>query len=195
MATGGSKRMAARWWLWTLSLALLSALPASGAELVPGDILVLACTNGPCISPERQIIRVDPDTGEQTIIASGGLLARPTGMAMDDTGQILVVDKGPATNDYPIAMVYDGKIIRIDPATGAQTMVAEGGLLLNPRSIAVGPNGDLYVLNQWGTTSGVGLDQLVRINPTTGVQTLLVSDYVDPPAPRVIHSDGLGRLL
>ena len=106
-------------------------------------------------------------------------------------GHPVRVDLGPV-DDYNT--VYDGRVISIDPASGAQTLVASGGLLLNPRSIAVGPSGNLYVLNQLGPTMS-GLDQLVTINPGSGVQTLLVSNFVDPSTPHEIQTDGLGRLL
>jgi len=176
-------------------VALLCMFPAYGATLAPGDVLVLGCTDGPCAGSELKVFRVHPDTGERTLLASGGRMVNPTGLALDAAGQIFVVDGGPVISDWPSQMIYDGRIIRIDPATGVQTLVSSGGLLLNPQSLAVGPSGDLYVLNHWGGSSGVGLDQLVRINPTTGVQTLIVTDFVQPPAPKKMRFDRFGRLL
>jgi len=176
-------------------VALLCMFPAYGATLAPGDVLVLGCTDGPCAGSELKVFRVHPDTGERTLLASGGRMVNPTGLALDAAGQIFVVDGGPVISDWPSQMIYDGRIIRIDPATGVQTLVSSGGLLLNPQSLAVGPSGDLYVLNHWGLSNGIGLDQLVRINPTTGVQTLLVNDYSIPPSPREIRSDPFGGLL
>ena len=62
-------------------VVLLCAFPTSGAELVPGDILVLTCSDASCDIPEKQVVRVDPDTGERTILTSGGYLTRPSGLA------------------------------------------------------------------------------------------------------------------
>lgn len=57
---------------------------------------------------------------EQAVVASGGMLADPQGLAVQSDGQVLVAD---AT----------GKVVRVHPGTGAQTLVASGGLLSSPR--------------------------------------------------------------
>jgi hypothetical protein len=64
-------------------------------------------------------------TGNQHAISSGGQLKAPADIATEANGQILVAD-----------MAGD-KLIRIDPKTGDQSVVAQGGLLTGIRSVEV----------------------------------------------------------
>ena len=57
------------------------------------------------------VLRVDPATGEQTEIASGGVLSGPTGLVIDRDGAIWVSE------------LFDDALVRIDPTTGAQTAI------------------------------------------------------------------------
>jgi len=72
-----------------------------------------------------KVIHVDPATGHQHVISSGGHLQAPVDIAVDANGKILVVD-----------LVGD-KLIQIEPTTGAQTVIAQGGLLVGIRSVEV----------------------------------------------------------
>ena len=59
--------------------------------------------------------------GTQTVVSEGGNLVGPVGIAVDDNGQLIVGDPytiNPASQD-----LYDGGVIRIDPSTGAQTLL------------------------------------------------------------------------
>ena len=90
-----------------------------------------------------RILRVDGLTGNQTVVSTGGYLVGPVGIAMDAKGQLIIGD--PYTvNPLSLDLVnggYDGAIVRIDPATGEQTLLARGqGGYLNPRGVAVVPN-------------------------------------------------------
>jgi sugar lactone lactonase YvrE len=58
-----------------------------------------------------QILRVDPATGEQTLVASGGDLKYLTEIEIDRDGSLLVSD------------LFDGVIVRVDPTTGAQQTI------------------------------------------------------------------------
>ncbi len=84
-----------------------------------GDILVADASAG--------VIRVDPVTGAQTIVSSGGLLQSIHSVAVEANGDIVVADTGAAA------------VIRIDPVTGAQSIVSSGGTLGWPWGIAVVP--------------------------------------------------------
>jgi len=57
------------------------------------------------------VLRVDPATGEQTEIASGGLLSGPSGIAIDRDTALWVAE------------VFADAVVRIDP-TGAQSAIA-----------------------------------------------------------------------
>ena len=66
----------------------------------------------------------------------------------------------------------DGRIIRVDPASGAQAVVSAGGELVDPAGIAVAPDGTLFVVENVGV--GPARDPaVVRIDPATGAQSVV----------------------
>ena len=118
----------------------------------------------------RAVIGVDKATGAETIVSSGGHFVSPSGIAVSSDGHLLVVDHGfgqgdpamsirrPATStschqeidlQAPIGIAVDGhgnilvadmaadKLLRINPASGVQSVVVQGGLLAGIRSVAV----------------------------------------------------------
>jgi hypothetical protein len=67
--------------------------------------------------------------------------------------------------------------VRVDPSTGAQTVVASGsrgGLLSRPFGITGTASGNLVVVN-YHSTAGAPPGTVVTINPRSGSQTLLAS--------------------
>jgi DNA-binding beta-propeller fold protein YncE len=115
------------------------------------------------------LIRVDPLTGRQSLLSSGGSFFDPTGVAVGHGGQLWVVDSRAPDND--------GAVIRVDPATGAQSVVSTSDELDVPFGIAVRPDGRLVVTNRM--TPGpllpncLPLGKLVRVDPIGGAQALL----------------------
>jgi hypothetical protein len=82
------------------------------------------------------IVRVDIETGAQKLLAVGDNLLKPVGITLDLDGQLIVTD--PYTINPASPNLYDGGIIRIDPQTGAQTLLARGqGNIVNPGSVTV----------------------------------------------------------
>lgn len=61
-----------------------------------------------------QLILVDPVTGAQTVISSGGILVDSTGVTLDANGVLLVAD-----NNSGILGGATGSIISVDPVIGA----------------------------------------------------------------------------
>jgi sugar lactone lactonase YvrE len=85
-----------------------------------------------------RVIQIKRRSGAQTIVSEGGHLAGPVGVAVDGDGSIVVGD--PYTTDPAGADPYTGAVIRIDPLTGDQTVLARGqDGFVNPRGIAVVP--------------------------------------------------------
>jgi DNA-binding beta-propeller fold protein YncE len=137
-------------------------------NLVVADIGVPNRTDG-------AVIRVDPLTGRQSLVSSGGEFFDPAGIAVAPDGQIYVVDNRAPDND--------GAVIRVDPRTGAQTLVTErsgepGRRELDlPFGIAVERDGNLVVSNR--VSPGPipvpchALGKVVRVNPLTGVQDVV----------------------
>ena len=71
-----------------------------------------------------QVVHVDARRGTQTVISQGGFLMRPMGISVDNDNQLVVAD--PYTINPESANLFDGAIIRINPATGGQTLVSRG---------------------------------------------------------------------
>jgi DNA-binding beta-propeller fold protein YncE len=142
------------------SLVVLSVVRhASAVTLHPGDLIVADSEHH---SLSGCILDIDPQTGVQTVISSGGRLVQPTGVAIDPVGNIFVSDFGGIDNN-------SGAILKIDAATGAQTVISSGGSLDGPTSVQLDPNGQLLV------TQEGNFGALLRIDPTTGAQTVITS--------------------
>jgi len=105
------------------------------SPLLPGDVVWL---DGE--SPlNTRIVKIDPITGEQSVFASGGLLAdgSSTDLAFDANGDLLV------------AQGVNRRVLRIDRETGEQAIVSAGGLLSEGGGffgIAVEPDGNILRL-------------------------------------------------
>src|SRR5205085_11337372 len=82
-----------------------------------------------------------------------------------------------------------GAVLRVDPDTGAQSVVAIGadqpGFFSVPFGVAVAPNGDIFV---------VDAQKVVRVDPATGAQSL-VSQGGLLAAPYGVAVAGDGTLL
>ncbi len=72
-----------------------------------------------------RIVHVDASSGVQTAVAQGGSLVGPVGIAIESNGQIIVAD--PYTINPASVNLFEGGIVRIDPATGSQELLARGG--------------------------------------------------------------------
>jgi RTX calcium-binding nonapeptide repeat (4 copies) len=72
-----------------------------------------------------------------------------------------------------------GAIVRVDRASGAQTIVSSGGQFGNPTGVTVGPAGELFVADA-DALGGNGA--VFRIDPATGAQQVISSGgaFVQP---------------
>lgn len=149
-----------------LGIAVIAAPgPASAVALAPGDLLVTDVASGGGLIGDGFLVHVDPDTGDSTIVVDFNGTnphGQPQGIAIDASGDAL------------LGMNEDAQILRVDPVTGAQTLVSSGGFLSFPIGIAVGSAGDLVVAEATN-------DAIVRVDPVTGAQSLIASG-VDPMA-------------
>src|SRR5688572_22730092 len=82
-----------------------------GTGLKPGEIFYADSGNA---VEGGFIIKVDPATGGQTVVSSGGNLVQPFDVKLDAQGRLIITDTG-----------LPGALIRIDPATGQQTVIKE----------------------------------------------------------------------
>src|SRR5690606_29489374 len=101
-----------------LSSAGLLEEPTGVAIAPDGGVYVMDRAHG--------LVKVDPATGMQTLITAGNLFRDAYGIAIDATGNIYIADSGfkPTSPGSPVNMA--GQILRVDPETGAQTVIAEG---------------------------------------------------------------------
>jgi hypothetical protein len=95
----------------------------------------------------------------------------PIGVAVQANGAILVVDLNAGTNSQ-------GALFEVDPATGSRTVLSDFGVGANqgvdPRGVAVQPNGTILVVDAGAGTNGQGA--LFVVFPDTGNRTVL-SDF------------------
>ncbi|HLH23883.1 MAG TPA: NHL repeat-containing protein [Chloroflexota bacterium] len=142
----------------------------TGVAIAP-DGTVYVVDNSCCASGHGAVIRVDPVSGAQTILAdaltppaSTSYLLSPWGMAVAHNGTIYVSD------------LING-IIRVNPATGQQTLVSQGQFLNNPMGITITADGNVFVADSACCTGANG--GIIKLDPTnTNVnanQTVLVS--------------------
>jgi len=131
---------------------------ALGAD---GSIYV---TNGGCgCSAVPRVIRINPTTGQQTVVAENGLLVAPAGIAIGPNGLIYVTD--PQYVDGSGI----GAVIRVNPALALasnQTLIASSnGVFSRPVGLAFGPDGMLYVVDQFCCASGTfGFGGVIKVN-------------------------------
>ena len=177
--------------------------PAKG-DLNVGGAVTLAngsyCLHNLSISG-GSVIRVDPLTGRQTRVSSGGLFFDPAGIAVSPSGGVYVVDNLAPNND--------GGVIRVDPRTGAQTMIStngKGGNLFDlPFGIAIDRDGSLVVANRVSPNDLAQCllrGRVIRVDPSDGDQTL-ISESGNPldlfddllSLPLGVAVDRAGRIL
>ena len=149
--------------LFTSTAALVAISAASTADAVvlqPGDFILATLT------PE--IFAVDSLTGTPTVVASGPPLIRTVGVAIDASGDIFV------TSFRFVGTTVPSNIVRIDPVTGKQTLIADSddvdGFLQSPAGFVIDANGDLLVGDPGGSRA-----EIIRVDPATGAQTVVVA--------------------
>ena len=152
----------------TVVVAVLATqgAPAQAASSAP---FVVYTANSNVAGPV--VLRANPATGAVSEVSrngrQGGLFVHPYDVAVEPGGSLVVVDMGAFVTDRR-TRAPDGAVIRVDPASGRQTLVSRGGALIDPAGIAIGPGGFLYVVENVGVNGSPGV---IRINPVSGAQT------------------------
>jgi sugar lactone lactonase YvrE len=167
-----------------ITTAGLLQSPADFVLHPDGRILVADRVNG--------VIAVDPGSGSQSVLTSGGLFAggELQGIAVEPGGTLVVTLAFPAGGGVPA-------VVRVEATGGAQTLVSSGGSLEFPKGIIVGADGALYVcepsspgLGPTGYTYG----SVIRVSASDGAQTSrYVSDLFSGPE-EIAYSLFDGRL-
>jgi DNA-binding beta-propeller fold protein YncE len=157
--------------LGAAALALLAAVArADGGALAPGEIVV-ADRGGTGIA--GALYRLAPDGVPRRIVTTEPL-SLPTGIAVDRDGTLVVAD---GRRDEP------GRVVRVDPRTGAVTTIADGWPLLAPFGVAIEDDGDVLVADldagsrlDFPTGSLAGTGAIYRLPRGLGVPILLSID-------------------
>jgi hypothetical protein len=118
-----------------------------------GNIIVADPNATP--SGRGALIKVNPVTGLQSIISQdspdlGPHFHNPTGLAIETNGNILVIDSTTGPRNI-------GAIVRVDPSTGIQTEISNGGKFHHPTGITIGSDGFIYVTQTSGFNGRGGI--------------------------------------
>jgi hypothetical protein len=157
-------------------LAALALLLVPGTALAaPGDAWIAYVANSVVTkqsAPAPVILRADPVTGGLAEIsrngAQGDLFRHPYDIAVAGDGSLLVADMGAYAT--PTDRTPDGRIIRVDPVSGSQSVVTQGEHLVDPAGLALAPDGLVYVVENVGTSGSPGV---IAVNPATGAQSVV----------------------
>jgi PKD domain len=170
---------------------VLAALMAPGAAIAaPDDPYVVYSANN--FADGAVILRTDPGTGSLVEISrngpQGGLFQAPFDLAVEGDGSLLVADMGQLCTPQQPRCADDGRIIRVDPLTGRQSLLAGGPPLVDPAALAVGPNGDIYAADNFEADDG---GAVIRVDPATGAKTVISEgNLLDLPFGILMDRDG-----
>ena len=170
---------------------VVAALMAPGAALAkPDDPYVIYSANN--FADGAVILRTDPGAGSVVEISrngpQGALFQAPFDLAVEGDGSLLVADMGQLCTPQQPRCADDGRIIRVDPLTGRQSLLAGGPPLVDPAAVAVGPNGAVYVADNFEADDG---GAVIRIDPTTGAKTVISEgNLLDLPFGILVDRDG-----
>ena len=158
-------------------------LPTGGSIAIEHDGRVL-------VTDDHQVIRIDPVTGNQTVVRE--FAQRVRGVAVRNDGAILVRTKGEGT--------VKPKLVKVDPFTHVATTISIGGFLsATSGSAGLAMEDGIFVVSAENGSA----ESVVRINTFTGKQEQLlrrgvteVNDVtvfgvqqIPPPPPPVAVSD------
>lgn len=125
------------------------------------------------------VVKVDAD-GNQTLISGGSSSSWTGGIVVDASGTPFISE-----------IYYYNAIFRIDPITGAQSILTQYNYFEDPWDLNIDLAGNLVVADgEWW-----GPGRIVKVNPSTGTQTSISYGglLVDPMDIAVVRSPGESR--
>jgi hypothetical protein len=127
------------------------------------------------LKPDGGIYRIDRITSGKTKVTgnTGALgevvLRTPLGVEVESDGNIVVADADYSPDG---GTTFTGGVIRVNPSTGAKTLLASGGTLEYVQGIGLNPvSGEIYISNIRFPLTRRG--QIIRVDPVSGAQTVL----------------------
>jgi len=149
-------------------------IPASIAVEAGGDILI---TDVSAITGNPQLLRIDPATGNRTVLTGVGVGAGPA---------VNVAAVGLENGVIYVTDVVGNQIMSVDAVTGARRLISgpgrgTGPAFVSPISMTSDSPGSLVVLDtDFPAGPGLGLGALIRVDLATGDRTLLNNDASPP---------------
>jgi len=146
---------------------------------------------------------VAPLTDDHDLITADDQLVGPRGIAQETGATLLVADEQDSSTQSGGTPIIDGRIIRVDRSDGSQTVLTEGGELLNPTGIAVAPDGRVFVADSAGPFMPDQFGRIIEVDPVSGDQTVLASgDLLEQPSGiavldtgDLVVADGIGKVI
>ncbi|KOG35243.1 MULTISPECIES: hypothetical protein [Streptomyces] len=133
------------------------------------------------------VIRIDPVTGEQTVLSVGESRTdplRPCGLCVEADGSIVIVEQAGPVPEPPAPQV-----VRIDPVSGARTVISSGGSLRSPVDVVIDHHGNIVVVDANAFEGFAG--GVIKVDPVSGRQTTVTSGgSFDTPAAIAVEADG-----
>ncbi len=90
-----------------------------------------------------EILGLDPTNGTTTVISNGGDLVYLSGLTVQADGSLVAAVQVPPSGGGP----SPGQLVKVDPNTGAQTIITSGGNLIDTVDVVAEPNGDMLAVN------------------------------------------------
>ena len=180
--------------LATAAAMWLSAAPAIGASLYPGELLVADASafassgSGGCFVGCGAVIAVDPANGQETAVSDNQMavnvesqyMGAPFTLALDANGEIIVGETAGLGGSCPNNLTCGG-VVGVDPTTGKETLISSNTMPINADSqyfgqvngVTIDQAGQIIV-SDWGGCEGCG--KVISVDPTTGKETLISSN-------------------
>jgi len=145
------------------------------------------------VANSENVFRVDPNTGGTELVSEGQFFSVECPGDFSDSGdveQVAVMDNGDiiaASDDYFCDQRFS-RVIKINPDTGVQTVIAEKGPLLDVEDVAIDANGDFVVVN--GDGPDASIPGVYRVTPGGLVTSISTSGLFNNPEGVDIGDDG-----
>jgi hypothetical protein len=131
------------------------------------------------------VIEIDVQTCDERVVSSGSHFTRLQGIAVEADGRLVVSDRG-------FDLGESDQVVRVDPMTNGHTVVSADDMIIAPRGLDVGPDGDIFLATQINPDVKPGV---LRIDPDTGSQATVAvgmdpATQINSPKDLVVAADG-----
>jgi hypothetical protein len=111
------------------------------------------------------IIRVDANTGQQSIVTRRGFINGPNALVFMN-GFLYVANEGDGSGTIHT-------LVRVDPSTGAQTVITRSGGFVLPTGMKPAPGNSVYISDEVENVQGSNPGKLWEVNLDNGQQKLI----------------------